>query len=402
LTSSGIVVTAYGIISSLGCSAGANLYALKNKKHGIGPIRHFHTIHKDSIPVAEVPLSNAELAAACGLDSDYGCTRTTLLALHAFRETAAGISNEDLSSASTGFVSANTVGGMDKSEIFYYDFLKNKSVNPYIDTHDCADSTETVARMHGMKGFTTTVSTACSSSANSIILAARMLLNGKLKLAIAGGTECLTRFHLNGFNSLKILDSQACKPFDARRNGINLGEGAAYLLLETLESALASGRKPLCRLTGWGNTCEAFHQTASSPDGDGAYAAMLKALTMAGLQAGDIGYINAHGTGTDNNDLSEGRAIMRLFGNNPPAVSSTKAYTGHTTSAAGAVEAIISILALNNELAFPNLNFSEKIPELSFAPVSELSHLEGIKHVMSNSFGFGGNNTSLIFSSIES
>jgi 3-oxoacyl-[acyl-carrier-protein] synthase-1 len=289
---------------------------------------------------------------------------------------------------------------MDKSELFYYDYLKLKKINPYIETHDCADSTEKVADYFGIKDFITTVSTACSSASNAVLLGARMIQSGKLKRIIAGGTECLTKFHLNGFNSLKILDKEACRPFDKNRAGITLGEGAAYIVLEAEETSATSCKDFSFELSGWGNACEAFHQTASSPDGDGAYLAMKKALEMSGLQACDIDYINAHGTGTDNNDISEGRAIEKLFSPKIPPVSSTKPYTGHTTSAAGTVEAIITLLGMKHNMIFPNLNFNEQMPELKFKPVDKLITDIKLTHTLSNSFGFGGNNTSLIFSKI--
>jgi 3-oxoacyl-[acyl-carrier-protein] synthase-1 len=164
------------------------------------------------------------------------------------------------------------------------------------------------------------------------------------------------------------------------------------------EEAVKSANKPvLCELIGWGNACEAFHQTASSPDGIGAYLAMKKALEMAALSPGDIDYINAHGTGTDNNDIAEGRAIEKLFGNTIPKISSTKPFTGHTTSAAGSTEAIISILSILHQLIWPNLNFKEPMEDLTFTPVIELLNDVNVNCVMSNSFGFGGNDTSLIF-----
>jgi 3-oxoacyl-[acyl-carrier-protein] synthase-1 len=157
----------------------------------------------------------------------------------------------------------------------------------------------------------------------------------------------------------------------------------------------------MCELVGWGNSCEAFHQTASSPDGIGAYLAMKKALDLSGLDPGDIDYINAHGTGTDNNDLSEGRAIEKLFGGSMPMVSSTKPFTGHTTSAAGSTEAILSIFCLQQQVIWPNLNFRERISELNFSPVEKLLTNVPVNAVMSNSFGFGGNDTSLIFRKVS-
>jgi 3-oxoacyl-[acyl-carrier-protein] synthase-1 len=154
-------------------------------------------------------------------------------------------------------------------------------------------------------------------------------------------------------------------------------------------------------VSGYGNACDSYHQTASSPDGKGAALAMQQALDMSGLKPSDIDYINAHGTGTINNDESEGIAIMNVFGNSVPPVSSTKAYTGHTTSAAGSVEAVISILTIKEGFLPVNLNFRNRIEKLSFSPIHELRRNVRINHVLSNSFGFGGNNTAIIFSKIQ-
>jgi 3-oxoacyl-[acyl-carrier-protein] synthase-1 len=199
-----------------------------------------------------------------------------------------------------------------------------------------------------------------------------------------------------------ILDKEFCRPFDATRAGLNLGEGAAYIVMQREDDVQS---QPLAALSGYANTCDAYHQTASSPEGDGAFCAMKKALENADLKPSGIDYINAHGTGTANNDLSEGIAIQRLFGDKIPFVSSTKAFTGHTTSAAGSIEAVISILALLHDFIPENLNFKNKMEELCFAPyVFRHCGLDArpveIKNVLSNSFGFGGNDTSLIFSKI--
>ena len=392
-----IFVTGMGIISAIGKNIPETLISLSHSRSGLGRIKWLETIHKDNLLVAEVGYSNEELAAMLDISESEGFTRTTLLALLSAKEAILEAGIDNFKNILTGLISANTVGGMDKSEIYYYQYLKERKPNSYIATHDCADSTEKVADHFGITAFISTVSTACSSAANAILLGARLIRNGTLQRAVVGGTECLTKFHINGFNSLKILDTSPCKPFDKNRAGINLGEGAGYIVLESEEVA-GNHDRIIAELSGWGNACEAFHQTASSPDGNGAYLAMKKALDLSGLKPTDIDYINAHGTGTDNNDLSEGRAIERLFSEHIPFVSSTKPFTGHTTSAAGVVESIISILGMQNQMIFPNLNFSEQIPELSFKPVEELKTGITQKHVMMNSFGFGGNNTALIFS----
>jgi 3-oxoacyl-(acyl-carrier-protein) synthase len=197
-----------------------------------------------------------------------------------------------------------------------------------------------------------------------------------------------------------ILDKEHCRPFDATRAGINLGEGAGYLVLEKEQNALARKVQPLCTIAGYGNACDAYHQTASSPNGKGALLSMQKAIEMSGLKYSDIDYINAHGTGTSNNDLSEGTAIATLFAKAPP-VSSTKSFTGHTTSAAGGVESILSILAMKHCFLPANLNFAHPMPELNFTPIPHTVKDVKIKHILKNSFGFGGNNSTIIFSDYD-
>ena len=396
-----IFITGMGIISGIGNNLQENLHSLKHSRSGIGDIRYLDTHLSGHIPVSEVKLTNRELFSIAGIPEQEGYSRNALLGIIAAKEAVrqSGIDSQD--DIRTGLISATTVGGMDKCELYYGDFLINNSRNIYIDSYDCADSTEKIADILGISEFLTTISTACSSSANAILLGARMIRNGLLDRVVAGGTESLTNFHINGFNALKILDKEPCKPFDAGRNGITLGEGAAYLVLESEHAVKITGKHVICELVGWGNSCEAFHQTASSPDGIGAYLAMKRAIDMSGISPDETDYINAHGTGTDNNDIAEGRAIEKLFANHIPKVSSTKPFTGHTTSAAGSTEAIISILALQNNMIWPNLNLKVPMGELSFTVVKELLTDVNIKVVMSNSFGFGGNDTSLIFKRIE-
>ncbi|MCX6306858.1 MAG: beta-ketoacyl-[acyl-carrier-protein] synthase family protein [Bacteroidetes bacterium] len=396
-----IFITGYGIISCIGNNIEETLSSLLGSKPGTGRIRYVETLLKDELLVGEVPKTLAELFVMAGISPVDGYSRNALLGMIAAREAFEHGRLDDHRELKTGLISATTVGGMDRSEFYYNDFLTNDTRNVFIDSYDCADSTEKIAQLLEITGFVTTISTACSSAANAIMLGARMIRSGRLDRVLAGGSESLTKFHLNGFNALKILDKEPCKPFDQHRAGINLGEGAAYLVLESEESLAKTGNVPFAELVGWGNACEAYHQTASSPDGIGAYLAMKEAIDMSGLAPGDIDYVNAHGTGTDNNDLSEGHAIERLFVDKMPMVSSTKQFTGHTTSAAGSIEAILSVLCLQNQVIWPNLNFKERIAELNFSPVEKLMINVAVNAVMSNSFGFGGNDTSLIFKKVN-
>jgi 3-oxoacyl-[acyl-carrier-protein] synthase-1 len=234
-----------------------------------------------------------------------------------------------------------------------------------------------------------------------MIYAARLIRNGYLDWAIAGGTDALSRFTINGFNSLMILDNELCRPFDDTRKGLNLGEGAGYVVLASEKMVALLAQQPTVKLSGFANANDAYHQTASSPEGRGNFDAMSGALAEAGLQPSDIDYINLHGTGTANNDSSEGIAISRLFGTDLPYVSSTKTYTGHTLAACGGIEAIYATLAIEEGVVFPNLRFQHQMKELEFAPQTNLLEGKEIRHVLSNSFGFGGNCTSLIFSKVK-
>ena len=197
-----------------------------------------------------------------------------------------------------------------------------------------------------------------------------------------------------------ILSHKHCRPFDETHNGLNIGEGAGYIVMESDECLKKSGKLPIAELKGYGNACDAYHQTASSPDGYGAYLAMSKAIGNANIMPNNIDYVNVHGTGTPNNDLSEGLALQNIFNNNVPYFSSTKSATGHTLGASGGIEAVISILAIQNKIIFPSLNFNQQMKELTICPTSKTIKNVEIKNVLSNSFGFGGNNTSLIFSAV--
>ena len=385
-----------GIVSALGCGVEQTYRALKQGVSGIGPIRYLDTQHK--LPAAEVPLSDGELRALCCVAPEATITRTTLLGILALREAIAASGIDRVQGKRIAFVSGTTVGGMEKSEAFYLDFLENERHKEYIAVHDCGSCTHQIAESCRVKFHAiTTCSTACSSATNAMILGAAMLECGTADIVVVGGSECLTKFHLNGFNTLMILDTEHCRPFCATRRGLNLGEGAAYLVMEREVEAVARGAEVLCLVSGWGNACDAYHQTASSPEGKGASLAMQHALNKASLAADRIDYINAHGTATPNNDESESSAIRSVFGPQTPWVSSTKAHTGHTTSAAGGVEAVVSILALQRSFVPPTLNHRSS-DRMGLRLVTELMERTPLEHVMSNSFGFGGNNSSIIFS----
>jgi 3-oxoacyl-(acyl-carrier-protein) synthase len=392
-----VLVTGMGMVSCIGMNAAENFHNLLSEKSGIGIIEILKTQHKGVLPAGEIKYTNEELSKLAGIKNSKYYSRTTLLAFLAAQEAVKQSSIKNFKELRTGLISASTVGGMDKSENFFGPWLKKEKVHlADILTHDCGDSTTRLAELFGIHEYVSTISTACSSAANAIALGARLIKNNYLDRVIVGGTDALTRFTLNGFNTLMILDKEKCIPFDENRRGLNLGEGAAYLVLESEKSA--NDKKVYAEVSGYANANDAFHQTASSPEGKGAFLAMSKALTIANLSPSDINYINVHGTGTPNNDITEGAAMETLFGDNLPAYSSTKAYTGHTLAACGAIEAIYSIYALNEGVVYPNLRFRNKIKDLKTQPATALLRHQKINHVLSNSFGFGGNNSSLVFS----
>ena len=396
--SAAVYVAGVGVVSAIGNNTALCLQSLENEAAGIGAITSLNTIHKNLLPVAEVKLSNQQLAAATGLT--VSASRTALLGMMAAREAwqDAGIASQG--GLRTGFISANSVGGMDKTESFFAAFLKNKNSGRLRDVvnHECGAVTELVADGLGIKNFVSTVSTACSSGANSIFFAARLIKHNILDAAIAGGADALTKFTLNGFNTLQILDKEYCMPFDENRRGLNLGEGAGYVVLVSEKVAATIKEKLYCRLSGYSNANDAHHQTASSPEGAGSYAAMKGALELSGLEAKDISYINLHGTGTFNNDISEGTAVQRLFAPHYPKMSSTKAFTGHTLGASGGIEAVFSTLAIKHGIIYPNLRLQTPMQALPFIPETHFQKNTAVEHVLSNSFGFGGNCSSLIFS----
>jgi 3-oxoacyl-[acyl-carrier-protein] synthase-1 len=391
-----VVVTGLGIVSALGLGLEQNIQALQNGHTGIAPIKYLQTRLRDQFVLGEVKYSNGELKSLLGFDESELISRTSLLGLLAVREAAnmADLSDEELKNCA--LISGTTVGGMDLTEQIP-DFESEGKLREILNLHPCGDSTEKMASYMGIEGFVTTYSTACSSAANAIMMGARLIKSGRADRVIAGGTDALACFTLNGFNSLMILDREYCRPFDRSRAGLNLGEGAGFIVLEA--ENIAKANKTLSVLSGYANANDAHHQTASSPEGIGASLSMQKAIEVAGLKFADISYINAHGTGTPNNDSSEAKAIGNLFGEHNPPFSSTKAFTGHTLGACGGIEGVFSIMAIQNQELYAGLNFSEADEDSNIAPVNQFRKSE-IQHVLSNSFGFGGNNSSLIFSKI--
>ena len=398
-----IVITGEGIISAIGYDKATVLAALREKRTGIGQMRWLKSTHRE-LPVGEVKWSDEELQQQLGLPADELTSRTAMMGMWAVRQALEDASVMSWATDAPAkkriiLISGTTVAGMDLSERYFSEMLKSDGHLKYLRDHSAGDNTRQIADYFGCFSDYTTISTACSSAANALILGANMLKAGEADLVVAGGTEGLSVFHLNGFRSLMILDQQPCRPFDETRAGLNLGEGAAYVVLEREEQALERGVPVHACLRGYGNACDAFHQTASSDDGEGAYLAMTEALSMSGLQPSDIQYVNAHGTGTPNNDRSEGVALRRVFGEQMPLVSSTKGFTGHTTSASGSIETVICLLAMQHQFVPANLGWQHPMSD-GIVPTMGEDHYE-LRNVLCNSFGFGGNDSAVVLSRSE-
>jgi len=392
-----VFITGIGIISAIGDNVNETIASLKQQKSGVGKITILDTKYREEYVAGEIKYKNSELADTLGISPKADLPRTALLGMKAANEAfqqAKVHQNPDLR---TGLIAGTTVGGMDKTEKYYYHLEQNSD---FIESHSCGSITDKIAEYLNITYFVSTLNTACSSGANAIMYGARLIQNGLLDRVIAGGFDSLCKFTINGFRSLFILSPEVCRPFDKNRKGLNLGEGAGFIVLESENAIQTTGNNPICMLSGYANANDAFHQTASSVNGDGALLCIQKALHKAGIAPDRLDYINLHGTGTENNDLSEGRALIRAFENNIPPFSSTKSFTGHTLGAAGGIEAVFSILSIQEKLIYPNLFFSQPIEELGLYPVNELIENVTIRHVMSNSFGFGGNDTTLIFSKV--
>lgn len=385
-----ISITGMGIVCAIGNDVAQVRDSLLRGESGIRAIKYLDTCHSD-IPVGEVQLSNEQMKAMLGINDAKPLSRTSLMGAIAVRQAVAQAGISDMAEKRIALISGTTVGDLDVTEKYFEQMKTCDELLSLPHSNECGTSTREIASMSGLDNAAVcTVSTACSAALNAIIVGCEMLRNNEADIVIAGGSESLSKFHLNGFNTLMILDRQRCRPFDDTRAGLNLGEGAAFVVLQK------NAGNGLAYIAGYGNRCDAFHQTASSDNGEGAFLAMSDALVMAGLKASDIQYVNAHGTGTPNNDQSESQALKRVFACLSTEISSTKSFTGHTTSASGAIETVISVLSLQNGFTPANLGWKNPIPG-GITPTLGRTGLE-IDNVMCNSFGFGGNDSSLILS----
>lgn len=391
-----VLVTGIGVISAIGNNYHENFQSLNLGQSGIGKATHFQSIYSDSLPFAEVKLTNNELSNWLNISENSGYTRTCLLAEYAFEQAIqdAQLNTNQISGTNTALISASTVGGMCFTDQLYEDANLRSEGSLYLDSYGCSAHTLKIIKRHNITGFTDTINTACSSSANAIMLGARLINSGRVKRAIVGGVDSLAKYTVNGFNALKILSAFPCKPFDETRDGLNLGEAAGYLVLESADDAI--GDNVYGSILGFGNSNDAHHPSAMSDNAVGAIKSMQDAIKKAGISSQEIDYVNTHGTGTSNNDMVEIFGLSKVF-DKIPYFNSTKSYTGHTLGAAGVLEAIFSLMSIKNRTIFKSLHCNNPISGYDSTPTTQLIHNVDINYVLSNSFGFGGNCTSLVF-----
>jgi 3-oxoacyl-[acyl-carrier-protein] synthase-1 len=393
-----VFVTGMGVISSIGIGIEANATSLREGKSGIKTIKNLDSIYRGKYSAAEIDLSNDELADLIPhFDKNKLYTRGQLLSLIAVNEalTDAKLSRQETEDIS--IIAANTIAAMDIIEKHYSDNMAELQYY-FNQAHSSGETSRRIANYIKSNGLITTITTACSSSANAIILGSRLIRSGRAKRVLVGGSDPITKFSLNGFASLLIYDEDACKPFDKNRKGLNLGEAGAFLVLESED--VVGSKQTYGEVLGFSNRNEAYHATASSPEGEGAQLCIQEALKNANLTPNQIDFVHAHGTATPNNDESELNALKQVFSNNIPPFCSTKSYVGHTLGAAGSLNAIYTLLAMKQQFLFKNLNFNTPI-EKDYLPITQTKENTNIKYALSNAFGFGGNISSIVFANTQ-
>jgi 3-oxoacyl-[acyl-carrier-protein] synthase II len=389
-----IAVTGLGIICSIGRNQAEVWKSIRESRAGIGKLTRFPRETFPTDMAAEVIEDVRPLLPISKRDAKR-LSRTDLLAVIAAREAIeqAGRIPIERTIVSTG----TSTGGLLEGEDYYFKRLvvgRRRAPASRVLQQPTSGPSDAVAHAFNLGGGVVSNATACASAGAAIGMAADYLRSRHVDAALAGGSDALCRLTYSGFNILQAVDPGPCAPFAAERKGITLGEGAAYLVLERWDDAMARGALILAELSGYGASCDAHHPTAPAEDGRGAEAAMRGALEGSGARSVD--YINAHGTGTLLNDSAETRAIIAAVGRKTP-VSSSKSYFGHTLGASGGVEAVISILALLHQTAPPTLRLSAPAADCTLDYIAHTPRPMAMQSVLSNTFGFGGSNVSLLF-----
>lgn len=403
-----VVITGMGVVSSLGMGAGQFWEAIKEGKNGISVVERFDTSKMTTKVAAEIkdfePGDYIDKKEARRMD------RSTQFAMAAAKMAMeeSGLNLEEVDRCRMGVIVGSGIGGMETFEVQHQTLLEKGPgrVSPFFIPMMIANMTSgRIAMQFGAKGFNSCVITACATGTNAVGDAFKVIERGDADVMICGGTEAVvTPMAFAGFCSMGAMSEDpnpetACRPFDAERNGFIMGEGSGILILEDLDHALKRGADIIAEVVGYGCTNDAYHITAPAPEGEGGARCMKMAIDDADVSPDAIDYINAHGTSTPYNDKFETAAIKTVFGEHAGklAVSSTKSMTGHLLGAAGAIEAIISALAIKDGFLPPTINYKTPDPECDLDYVPNKGRKAEINYSLSNSLGFGGHNATLVF-----
>jgi 3-oxoacyl-[acyl-carrier-protein] synthase II len=385
-----VVVTGLGAVSPHGIGVKVYWSGLGSGACAIRPLTVIETDGFRCRIAGEVP------------ESVPGSTRRTRADRFAIAAADEALTDAGLGAAERGnaaLVVGAVGGGMLEAEAWYWAASRGRravSLPAVRSVLPCAHA-DTLAARFQLRGPRHTVVTACSSGAVAVAEAAALIADGVVDAALAGGVDSITRICFMGFNALKLLDPAPCRPFDRDRRGMSIGEGAGFVVLEDEARARARGARVYAELAGYGMTTDAYHITAPEPEGDGMVRALRAALAAARETPAAVQYVNAHGTGTPQNDRVEARALERVFGEGRLLMSSTKSMIGHTMAAAGSLEAIATVLALGHGVVPPTANLATPDPEVHFDCVPRAPREAPLDCAISNSFGFGGQNVSLLF-----
>jgi 3-oxoacyl-(acyl-carrier-protein) synthase len=385
---SSVGIAGVGAISSAGKNTAATLESFRTGRRNPTTTLPFES--SISAPTFQVP-DNLPV-----LPGRWNNSRSLRLTMHALREALADAGIDQFDRATRVGVCIGTTVACQLNSIPFYDAYRRKTQPALDPIYDflAANLAQAVGEVLGVSGPRMTVVNACSSGSDAIGAAATWIRAGLCDVAIAGGADELNRVPLAGFWSLGVMSTEPCAPFDRNRAGLNLGEGAGIVVLESEAHARARGKKCDFEVAGFGAACDAHHLTAPHPEGRGLESAIRTALTQAGITPGDVAFINAHGTATQDNDRAEGKVISRLFGESVPFLS-TKGHTGHTLGAAGGLEAVFTLLGLREGWIPASAGFVELGEDIPHAPTTERTPIAG-DYAMSTSLAFGGNNSALI------
>jgi len=401
-TSRRVAITGLGIITAIGESIPTFQKALFNGECGIGPVSLFDTTSFPCEVAAQVKIKDLkEFFGAKGIKRVSRCDLLGLIATHEALLDS-DLDSERCSKKDIGVVLGGGAGGMLSWEKYRRtSWLKRTKArpSPLLSIAQCT-LTDLIASRYRLTGSRATISTACSSSATSIGYGFDLIRSGAHEIVITGGSESLSELTFAGFNALRLMDPEYCRPFDKNRRGLSLGEGAAILILEDYESAEHRGATIYAEVLGYATNSDAFHMTSPDPEAMGMSRVMTKALETANVSIDQVDYINAHGTATKINDQVETKAIKRVFGEKGAgalAISSTKSMVGHCLGAAGAIEAVATVLALSEQVVPPTIHLENSDPDCDLDYVPNNSRTQEIRIALNNSFAFGGNNTSVVF-----